>query len=244
MAGSVRLAQSTSRRAGAPNSLRVGTVVEVSTAGVVVDVGGGEILCGMVGGAGAGVAPGAVVSVFKQADSWQVQGVVVGPGQSTAGTPTIPQPATNTVIIPPALAAESGSQVAVADTVLGAITSASGNTFVNVSVRVLLPAGHLCEVRVAGYQCSATANNFTTVFTMRENASPAGDFYSSYEQVNPNGGNGSHFSFSGYVVGDGAVHLIGLCAQALAAGTVTISRSRRSFIGVIDWGDASGVLQI
>lgn len=246
MRSATRLAAATSRRAGTPNSLRTGTVVAVAPAGITVTVGGGTVTAGMMGGAGAGVAPGAVVALFNQGDSWLITGVINGAGQG-ADTPVQPQPATNSVILPPVNATDAGSVVALADTMLASgLNSTSGTVFINTSIRVKLPLGHLCEVRVHSYQASTSSATTLTVFTVREGPPyPTGGVYASYEQTNPFAGLGSHFSFSGYVIGDGAEHQLGLCAAVLtpAGSNLTVNRTQRSFIGVIDWGDASGVLK-
>lgn len=230
----VALASATSKRAGTPNSLRVGTVVSVDATGVQVNVGGGVIYAGLVGGAGAGVAPGATVTVFKQGSSWQVQGAALGGGQAL----------TNSVILPRSLgAAVPGSMVAAVDTaIVTGLNSTFGTFLTSANISVVLPKGHLCQILLSGCSSVATASSFLTVMTIRDNNSASGTVRAAYEQFNPSAGNGSHFDVTGWIVGDGATHSLALCALCLTVGSnLNITRAAGSFFGVIDWGDASGV---
>lgn len=241
--GSISLAQATSRRAGTPNALRVGTVVSVSADGVTVDVGGGEVLCGLVGGAGAGVAPGATVSVFKQGDSWQVQGTTAGGGaQSGAGL-------TNSTILPPVPGSgQPGAVVATSSlNLVTGLTTGAGSLYLNRTVTVVLPAGHLCEITCRNVQILATAAAYSTFLTIRDGNNPAGNVRASAVPYAPVAGNSTSADLSGWFIGDGGQYTFGLCAASLtASGSVSVSQSVSLplFMGVIDWGDASGVTRV
>lgn len=243
--GAIKLAVATGDRAGIPNSLRTGTVVSVSSKGVTVDVAGGSILCSMVGGAGAGVAPGATVSVFKQGDSWQVQGVVVGPGQGRGVPVNPPLPSTNAVVLPPIVATVPGSILTTSGgaNLIAGLASGSGTVTLNFNIENLWPKGHLLRIVMSNFQCFSPATaNFSTLVTVRENGLPAGTIYATYEPFNPVAGNGTNFDVTGWVLGDGAVHTIGAVAAALTgSGSITIVRPTNSFFGILDYGDASGV---
>jgi hypothetical protein len=241
MAGALKLAQATSQRAGTPNALRVGIVVAVSTAGVQVNIGGGVITAGLNGGAGAGVAPGAVVSVFKQGSSWQVQGIVSGPGQG-AGT-TQPLPSTNQVILPPASKQWAGAQISATNgNQVTGLTTASGTVGFGWVISNVWPKGHLIETKFGQISILGTVANFQTVLTLRENNSPTGSVWANTVWNNAVAGNGSLASANAYAIGDGAVHTLGLFVSAASSGTGTIARTVGTYLMCVDWGDASGVL--
>lgn len=239
MAAPLKLAAATAQRAGTPNAMRTGIVVGVSAAGVEVNVGGGVITAGLIGGAGAGVAPGAVVSVFKQGSSWQVQGVVMGPGQSPTGTPTQPLPATNALILPPVDATIPGSLHG-AGIVTSLLSSAPPGTYALAPViKVLLPKGHLCHVRCDGVQTSVNTPPALAVLTVRDGST----IYAEFEMVNSFASLGQRCNVQGYCIGDGLVHTLQLYANPLISGTTTsvVKQPVTFFMGVVDLGDASGV---
>ncbi len=206
------LASATSQRAGEPNAMRTGIVVSVGAAGVKVNIGGGVVTAGLVGGAGAGVAPGAVVTVFKQGSSWQVQGVALGPGQSAAGTPTQPVAATNTTILPPAVAGKAGAyRGATQTTLLSALSG--GPTSTGLLITNLWPQGHLLRATVRNLQVFSTAAaNYITVETLREGGS-GGTVWAASEIVAPVAGAGQTGHIEGWLIGDGKVHTLELFAQ-------------------------------
>jgi len=246
MAAPTKLAVATSTKTGIPNSLRTGTVISVSLAGVLVSIGGGEVLCGLVGGAGAGVAPGAIVSVFKQGSSWLVQGVISGPGQSV-DTPAAPLRSTNAVILPPVVSTNSSAVLTTSGgaNLATAITTATGTIFANLSMTSLWPKGHLLQIVANNFTSFATIANFSALMTVHADNNPASVSYGQFINFMPVAGNGNVFHLSAWVLGDGLVHTVGLCCAALTGGgSFTLQRPTGSFWGIFDWGDASGVTAV
>lgn len=226
----VRLAQATSARAGRPNALRVGTVVSVDETGATVSVGGGEVLAGVPASASAGVGPGAIVSVFKQGDSWQVQGALGGGGNGV----------TNAVL----LAAQVSNQGA---TLASGITTGSGEVFSNVLISTgpdrVLPLGHLIEIRF-GVNFSINAANGQVGARIRVGSGVSGTQVGSGHGFGPTSGFTYELYASGWIIGTGLPASYGLTVQNFTAAsslTVTSSAIAPGLCGIIDWGDGTGV---
>lgn len=223
--GATKLAQATSARAGQPNAMRTGIVVAVTATGVQVSVGGGTINAGIIGGATAGVAVGAVVGVFKQGASWLVQGALAGPGGG----------AVNGQILAGVLRRTNGTNVSG----LGVGSESLSNR----SVTCTIPAGQLARISF-GVNVTYSVANGALGMRIRDGGLSGTQFGSGHGGPAPTAGFTYEAYAEGWLLGDGLPHTWVLTVQNFSAsGTLSISQAQAAPMldHVALWGPPTGV---
>lgn len=221
------LARQITKTAGIPNGMRTGIVVKVDATGVTVNIAGGEVLCGLQGNS-VGIAPGAVVNVFRQDSSWVVQGVANGGGNGV----------TNSTLL-------TGAQITNQGTTYLAGLGTGAETFSNVLIPntgLPMPLGHVLQVRFLVNFSFSVANGQVGA-RIRYGNGTGGLQIGSGHGWGPTAGFTYELSAEGWFIGDGLAHSIGLTVQNFTGGTLSISSSAIApgVAGVFDWGDATGV---
>lgn len=222
------LARQVTRTAGIPNGMRTGTVVSVDATGVTVNIAGGEVLCGLQGNS-VGIAPGAVVNVFRQDSSWIVQGVANGGGNGI----------TNSTLLGGAQLLNSGA------TYISAVVTGAGEVFSNLLIPnsgIPFPLGHIIQVRFLVNFVISVANGSVGA-RIRYGNGTGGTQIGSGHGFGPTAGFTYELSAEGWIVGDGLAHSVGLTVQNLTGGNLSISSAAIApgIAGVFDWGDGTGV---